>query len=225
MTKTTARNAAKARASRAAATTGGLLDREGFARDAREALGHEPTTSVLLIDLDDFHQINVNAGHDAGDRVIAAASRTVTDTARQEGWLCARIGGDEFALLAPGLPLEAAFLRAERLRAALHESLAAAVPEGLRCTASIGVANAPRDAKTADDLRRKAELALHAAKEQGGDAVGLTPGEDMVLRSSYYGIAPLGRLRSLAERLKKKEAALLREALDDLLHKYDRVTP
>ena len=105
---------------------------------------------------------------------------------------------------------------------ALDESLAAAVPAGLRCTASIGVANAPRDAKTADDLRRKAELALHAAKEQGGDAVGLTPGEDMVLRSSYYNVAQLGRLRSLAERLKKKEAVLLREALDDLLRKYDR---
>lgn len=222
MARATAKRALRARPARPPASAGVLLDREGFAHAAREAFGREPAASVFLIDLDEFHQINVSAGHAAGDRVIAATGKTLAETAKREGWLCGRIGGDEFALLAPGLALEAAFLRAERLRVALDEAVAAAVPAGLRCTASIGVANAPRDAKTADELRRKAELALHAAKEQGGDAVGLTPGEDMVLRSSYYSVAPLGRLRSLAERLKKKEAVLLREALDDLLRKYDR---
>ena len=55
-------------------------------------------------------------------------------------------------------------------------------------------------------------------------AVSLTPGENMVLRSSYYAAAQLGRLRSLAERMKKKEAVLLREALDDLIRKYDRAS-
>ena len=52
----------------------------------------------------------------------------------------------------------------------------------------------------------------------------LTPGENMVLRSSYYPAAQLGRLRSMAERQKKKEAVLLREALDDLIRKYDRAS-
>src|SRR6266699_1784732 len=60
-----------------------------------------------------------------------------------------------------------------------------------------------------------ATLSKPAAKEQGGDAVGLTPSDDMVLKSSYYSAAQLGRLKGLAERQKKKEAALLREALDD----------
>ena len=55
-----------------------------------------------------------------------------------------------------------------------------------------------------------------------GDAVGLTPSDDMVLKSSYYSAAQLGRLKGLAERQKKKEAALLREALDDLLRKHER---
>ncbi|TME41660.1 MAG: diguanylate cyclase, partial [Chloroflexi bacterium] len=89
-------------------------------------------------------------------------------------------------------------------------------------TASIGVASSPRDAKSPDDLMRKADLALYAAKDQGGGAVALTPGDDMILKSSYYSSAQLGRLRSLAERMKKKEAVLLREALDDLLHKHER---
>src|SRR5438270_343404 len=64
--------------------------------------------------------------------------------------------------------------------------------------------------------------ALNAAKEQGGDTVGLTPADDMVLKSSYYSAAQLARLKGLAERKKTKEAVLLREALEDVLRKYDR---
>lgn len=96
------------------------------------------------------------------------------------------------------------------------------MPKGLPATASIGVAAAPRDAKTPSELMRKADLALYAAKDQGGNAVALAPGDEMVLKSSYYTAAQLGRLKSLAERQKKKESVLLREALDDLLRKYDR---
>ena len=147
----------------------------------------------------------------------------LTRAAREYGWTVGRVGGDEFAVLLPGIPLEQAFLRAEKLRADMNVAIKKAVPER-RCTASIGVANFPRDAKNADELARKAGLALYAAKEQGGDAVSLTPGENMVLRSSYYAAAQLGRLRSLAERMKKKEAVLLREALDDLIRKYDRAS-
>jgi len=116
------------------------------------------------------------------------------DGGRRCGSALGRVGGDEFSVS----------------------------PLGPRCTASIGVASAPRDAKTLHDLRRKADLALHAAKEQGGDTVGLTPSDEMVLKSSYYGQAQLARLKALAERQRKKEAVLLREALDDLLRKYDR---
>src|SRR5713226_9156560 len=161
--------------------------------------------SVLLTDLDNLMVLNEKAGREAGDAAIAAATRVLKATAERDGYAMLRIGGDEFALLASGVPLEQAFLRAEKLRAELNAALAKAVPRGHACTATIGVANAPRDAKQPDQLMRKADLALYAAKEQGGNAVGLTPGEDMVLRSSYYSVAQLGRLRALAEREKKKE--------------------
>ncbi len=186
-----------------------------------EAAENEDVMSLMQIDLDGFHAVNTNGGREVGDRVIAAAWATVSRAAQADGWRCERIGGDEFAVTAT-IPLEQAFLRADALRSELDAALAAELPEGLRCTASIGVANLPRDAKTPDELMRKADLALYSAKEQGGDAVGLTPGDEMVLRSSYYTVAQLARLRSLAEREKKKEAVLLREALDDLLRKYDR---
>jgi diguanylate cyclase len=191
--------------------------------DALErAVRHESGASLLLIDLDNLMELNEKAGREAGDRAIAAAARTLAHRAKADRWTFGRLGGDEFALVAPGLSLEAAFLRAEGVRAEVVAALRKATSAKCRTTATIGVANAPRDAKTAEQLMRKADLALYAAKEQGGNAVGLPPAEDMVLRSSYYSRAQLGRLRSLGERLKKKEAVLLREALDDLLRKYER---
>jgi diguanylate cyclase (GGDEF)-like protein len=187
-----------------------------------QALRGEGGASLLLTDLDSLMILNEKAGREAGDAAIRAALRVLKAAAEHDGYALARVGGDEFALLAPSLPLEQAFLRAERLRSELNAALAKAVPRGYTCTATIGVANAPRDAKNAEQLMRKADMALYAAKEQGGNAVGLTPADDMVLRSSYYSVAQLGRLRALAERQKKKEAVLLREALDDLLRKHER---
>jgi diguanylate cyclase (GGDEF)-like protein len=197
--------------------------RPDMLREATEkALAADAVTSLLQIDLDDFLRINEEGGREAGDRVISAAATTLQAAAKQEGWTFLRIGGDEFALVAPGLGLEQGFLRADGLRQALGEAMTKALAGGNGCTASIGVANVPRDAKTGDELLRKADLALYSAKEQGGNAVGLTPGDEMTLKSSYYGVAQLARLKALAERQKKKEAVLLREALDDLLRKYDR---
>jgi diguanylate cyclase (GGDEF)-like protein len=182
----------------------------------------EQQVTLLLLDIDNLHELNTVHGREAGDRAINAAAGELSRAAKREGWTLGRIGGDEFALIAPGLTVEAAFLRADGLRRDIDASFAKVLAKGQRCAVSIGVANIPRDAKSPEDLMRKADLALYAAKEQGGNAVGLPPGEDMVLKSSYYSSAQLGRLRSLAERLKKKEAVLLREGLDDLLRKYER---
>ena len=193
-----------------------------FGDALEKALGSEGGASLLLIDLDNLMVLNQDGGRAVGDKAIDVATKVLAAAGKAEGWTFGRIGGDEFALLAPGVPLESAFLRAARLREELAAALRKAVPSRFTATATIGVANAPRDAKTAEQLMRKADLALYAAKEQGGNAVGLPPGDDMVLKSSYYSSAQLGRLRSLAERLKKKEAVLLREGLDDLLRKYER---
>ncbi len=177
--------------------------------------------ALLLLDLDGLHELNQIHGHDDGDRVINATIASLGKTARSEGWLLGRLGGDEFALSAPRMTTEAAFLRAEAVRREVDAAIAKASPRA-KCTVSIGVASSPRDAKSPDDLMRKADLALYSAKDQGGSAVALTPSDDMVLKSSYYSTAQLGRLKALAERQKKKEAVLLREALDDLLRKHER---
>jgi len=182
----------------------------------------EQQVTLLLLDIDNLHQLNTVHGREAGDRAINAATGELSRAAKREGWTLGRIGGDEFALVAPGLTVEAAFLRADGLRRDIDGAFAKVLARGQRCAVSIGVANIPRDAKSPEELMRKADLALYAAKEQGGDTVGLTPAEDMVLKSSYYSAAQLARLKALAERKQSKEAVLLREALEDVLRKYDR---
>jgi diguanylate cyclase len=209
------------------ADANGCLSRPAFEGALIAALKREPVATMVHLDIDDLVGLNEKHGREAGDRAIAATIATLSKTAAKEGWTLGQIGGDEFAMLAPGATLEPVFLRAERLRQEVDAALAKVLPHGQKCTVSIGVANTPRDTKargpaSADELMRKADLALLAAKEQGGDAVGLTPSDDMVLKSSYYSAAQLGRLKGLAERQKKKEAALLREALDDLLRKHER---
>jgi diguanylate cyclase (GGDEF)-like protein len=192
-----------------------------MAQKWKQARDHGEPVSLLLLDLDGLHELNTAHGHDEGDRALNATVGALSRAAKAEGWTLGRIGGDEFALLAPKVATEGAFLRAETLRREVDAALAKAIQAG-SCTVSIGVASSPRDAKTPEDLMRKADLALYAAKDQGGSAVSLTPSDDMVLKSSYYSTAQLGRLKSLAERHKKKEAVLLREALDDLLRKHER---
>ena len=182
----------------------------------------EAQIALLLLDLDNLHELNTVHGREAGDRAIGATIAELSRVAKREGWTLGRIGGDEFALLAPGMTVEAAFLRADGLRRDVDAALVKALSRGQRCAASVGVANIPRDAKGPEELMRKADLALYAAKEQGGDTVGLVPGGDMVLKSSYYSGAQLARLKALADRKKTKEAVLLREALEDVLRKYDR---
>jgi len=200
-----------------------LMDAGAFNAMVAKALEKEPAGAALLVDLDSFHQVNVEAGREVGDRVIRAAMAVLKKWAEAGEWRVGRVGGDEFALFGSGLALEAAFLKADRLRQDLDTAMAKEAPKGLRVTASIGVAAAPRDAKTSSELMKKADLALYAAKEQGSDSVALAPSDEMLLKSSYYTAAQLGRLKALAERQKKKESVLLREALDELLRKYDRV--
>jgi hypothetical protein len=83
------------------------------------------------------------------------------------------------------------------------------------------VAHFPRDARDARSLRAAASAALQAAKETGRNQVGLPPNEEMVMKSCYYPTSGIRKLKALAERLGRKESPLLREALEDLIRKYD----
>ncbi len=168
--------------------------------------------------MDSFQAINEELGHAAGDALLKRYAELMDNAMPGQVY---RVGGDELAVVFAGSTLEQAFLRVEAIRTSAAFSDLGAQLSGRSITLSIGVAHCPRDVKEIGGLYKAADAALLAAKEGGRNRVALAPNEDMVMKSSYYPAGSLRRLKLLAEKRGRTEAKLLREALDDLLRKYD----
>jgi diguanylate cyclase (GGDEF)-like protein len=197
-----------------------LPDRKVLEADLQSALHAGDGVALALLDLDRFLEINTDFGPESGDRVLQTMGALLQEKVPGQ---CYRISGDEFALLMPGTGLEQAFLKLEEVRAFVESSRNRfEVLDGREISITAGVAQCPRDAKDEAGLMRAADAAMMAAKEEGRNRVALPPNEDMVMKSCYYGATSVRKLKALAERLKRKESFLLREALDDLLRKHDQ---
>jgi diguanylate cyclase (GGDEF)-like protein len=122
---------------------------------------------VLVVDLDDFKAVNDRHGHAAGDEVLKASAERMTRLVR-EADVIARFGGDEFVIVL-GQVENAAVAREVASR--VVESLGQPVPLAGGGTASVGasvgLAMCCSDNETLDDLVRKADAALYAAKRDG----------------------------------------------------------
>ena len=125
--------------------------------------------SLVLIDMDEFKQVNDRAGHAEGNRLLQELSDTLRCTFRS-GDVLGRCGGDEFGVLLHGVGGEEASQISRRAAAAVR-SLREAMGLPARTSASWGIACFPDDAKSTDDLFRKADARLYAAKRAGGDRV------------------------------------------------------
>jgi diguanylate cyclase (GGDEF)-like protein len=135
-----------------------------------EAMSARPDAlSVLLVDLDHFKSVNDEHGHAAGDRTLRAVADILRANIRDNDRLVRR-GGDEFVLVMPGTELESARVAAERIRTTI-EARDIAVDHGtVRVTVSIGIA-AWNGAETAEELERRADAAMYAAKRSGRNQV------------------------------------------------------
>lgn len=129
---------------------------------------NESGLSLLMIDLDDFKNVNDRYGHQEGDRLLGAVALAITSIMRG-GETAARVGGEEFAVLLPGASGEEAFVAAERIRGAvaavqLHPSSGAPIT----ITVSVGAA-ASEDLGSGGtrELYAAADAALYVAKNQG----------------------------------------------------------
>jgi diguanylate cyclase (GGDEF)-like protein len=126
--------------------------------------------SLVVFDLDRFKEINDEYGHAAGDTVLF----TVAQTARMElrdSDVLGRLGGEEFAVLLPGIGLEAGLTTAERLRIALEENAADYGDHDVPFTASFGVTALYESDRTLDSLLQRADQAMYRAKQQGRNRV------------------------------------------------------
>jgi len=121
---------------------------------------------VVLLDVDNFKNVNDTHGHLVGDMVLKDLS-SVTSAALRSGDLIGRWGGEEFLALLPGVAAGEAAQIAERLRVNICEHV---FVNGLRCTVSMGVAEMHRD-DTQDSLTHRADQALYKAKRSGKNRV------------------------------------------------------
>lgn len=199
----------------------GVHTKKEVTDELRSLINREETITLAHLDIDGFAEVNDQRGHDTGDQLLVAISDALRTASSGRNWVLGRIGGDEFVVAMPGLPIEKGFLAMEEVRRSVP-SATVQVAGDLAVTVSIGVANFPRDARDVAGLMRKADHALYQAKEAGRNQVSLAWSEEMVLKSCYYATSQLARLKKLAEKLDRKESVLMREALDDLLRKYDK---
>lgn len=120
---------------------------------------------VFYVDLDRFKPINDTFGHHIGDRVLGEVADRMRRALREDQ-MVARVGGDEFVIAAPGMPVEAI----ERFCSNLYEIVTAPIRhEGgdIHVGMSIGIAVAPTDGSSPDELLRAADAALYRSKQNG----------------------------------------------------------
>jgi diguanylate cyclase (GGDEF)-like protein len=146
--------------------------------------------TVFCLDLDGFKGVNDRLGHAAGDAVLVAVAKRLRACVRDGDFVC-RLGGDEFVVLLPNVTDEEAAVIARRIIARISEPFE--FDPTARVGVSIGLASAPRDGITADELLSAADRAMYEAKRRGkGGFVIHAPGADVVT------LAPMVKAPALA---------------------------
>ncbi len=146
----------------------GLLNRSGWEGLASRALAAEPVRHatrpgcLVFLDIDHFKQVNDTHGHQAGDDALAALGRIIRHR-QGKGYVAARLGGEEFVVLACHASLQEAWRFAERVRADF-----ALAQEALGCTLSGGLAER-LPGESLSSMLRRADDALYRAKSTGRD--------------------------------------------------------
>ena len=179
--------------------------------------------SIALIDIDQFGQINEAHGQDYGDAVIALLAAALADSIADNGQVF-RYGGDAFMVLFENIEKEQAFLHIEEARKSFdapHSVTVSGKKRSIEVSISCGVAAYPDDAAKPNEVIRKCSEALYRAKISGRNKVSLAREEKMVTKTTHYTTGQLDGLQRLAKREGLNEATLLREALDDILRKYN----
>jgi diguanylate cyclase (GGDEF)-like protein len=149
----------------------GLLNRRGLQerldRELDRAQEDRQALSLVVLDCDDFKEVNDRAGHEFGDALLREIG-LVLQRACPESGAAARLGGDEFVIMLPETDADAALEMTDRLRTELDDGLADA---GFPLRLSAGLSTYPYDGSGASQLLRAADQALYQAKASGKNRV------------------------------------------------------
>lgn len=189
-----------------------LLNRRGFSEafeiEIERARRTEQGLSVVVGDLDQFKRVNDSFGHAAGDEALERVGEALRLGKRS--WdTAARVGGEEFAILAPDTDEHGAYILAERLRVAIRDAFERAGPAPL--TISFGIVSYPVHGQTAEALLQAGDQALYAAKQLGRNRSVISSAEvPGILARSTRGTeearVDLATLLSLAEALDVRDS-------------------
>lgn len=168
----------------------GLPNRTFFLAKLEEALAAGRAQAVMLMDLDGFKDINDTLGHDYGDALLVGLSTRIREAVRGTA-LVARLGGDEFAIMVEGRERRSIRSIAQRLLSLLEQPLQIGEMT-LEVSGSIGIARWPQDGSHANDLIRRADVAMYAAKRSGATFEFYSASHD---KHSSRKLALLGDLR------------------------------
>jgi len=139
--------------------------------EINRALRYSRVFSVLILDVDNFKAINDTYGHPAGDKALLHIATAIVKEIRP-GDVCARYGGDEFAIILPETPISRALNLAERIRCVIAEHKIAVTPShAIKLTVSIGLAEFPKDGKSGEELIYIADKSLYTSKRSGRNIV------------------------------------------------------
>jgi len=132
---------------------------------------HATDLALVLFDLDHFKKVNDTHGHPAGDAVLRAVAQRTAQALRREDVLC-RYGGEEFAVIARGIPAAHADALGERVRAAIAASAIDVGSTTIACTVSVGVSTLLALAEPSGEaLVALADARLYEAKQSGRNRV------------------------------------------------------
>ena len=156
----------------------GLYNRRAFKRELDTFLGSGMKGVLVLCDIDEFKSVNEAGGHETGDRVLVEFARHL-DNLHPKPALSARLGGDDFALIFPGMNTAEAIVLAR----ALNHVVAYPVGEGdtlarSRLSTSVGIVHFSDPGETADTLLANGEIALAQARAKGHGSWHLYSGDD-----------------------------------------------
>jgi diguanylate cyclase (GGDEF)-like protein len=152
----------------------GLFNRRHFFESAEkliaEAQAKNLPSAIAILDVDDFKHLNDSHGHDFGDQALAKVARYLAQSVECGGHLLARIGGEEFAILFPGLNTKAALRLSDHIRLDLSHETLLVDDQQITLTVSIGVAEIGGQGSL-DQYLIAADRALYAAKHEGRNCV------------------------------------------------------